>query len=160
MSTNPYIASGLSAKRYHMAEDFRAAMRGVLSDEQIDAAVHTMLTTTTTYPAKGNVVSMAFYLQFQVSVLAGQTFEGKGGGISPPGASALYGEIFTNDLELLYRHTAGMQFHVASSYATVNFFDRHSNLLGSFCSSSVSMVQGTGGGYGKWKQPGSSTRFS
>lgn len=153
MSPDSNFAKTQAVDRYRIAEDFRTAMNGILADEQISAAMHTMLTTTTSYPAKGNVVSMIFYLQFQVIISGGRTFEGKGGGISWPGAGALFGELFTSNLERLYQHTVSMQFHVTPAYANLNFFDTQSNLLGNFYSGSIAMVQGVGGGYGKWEQP-------
>ncbi|KAA9333501.1 VapA/VapB family virulence-associated protein [Hymenobacter busanensis] len=145
------MARSSSINKEQVAEDFRAAMEGVLEPEDLNAAVHTILTTTKHYPAKGNVVSLAFYMQFQVYIDGGKTFNGKGGALSSPGAGALYGAVYTSDLDRLYRDTTSIQFNVAEEYTNINFFDRFSNLLGSFHSGSVSTVNGIGGGTGSWQ---------
>lgn len=125
-------------------------MQGVLEPSVLDSAVQTLVATTNSYPAKGSVASFAFYLQFQVTVTGGKTFDGKAGGLSTPGGGALFGDVYTDDINRLYANTVSFQFNATPVYTNLNFFDSHSNFLGSFQSGSVSTVLGTGGGTGSW----------
>jgi hypothetical protein len=130
--------------------DLRANLQGALQPAAIDSAVESLVATTTSYPAKGSVASMVFYLQFQVAVTGGKTFNGKAGGISSPGGGALFGDIYTDDINRLYSSTVSFQFNATPVYTNLNFFDAQHNFLGSFQSGSVSTVLGTGGGTGSW----------
>lgn len=134
-----------------IAHDFQNAMQGKLDDKTISSVKNQILTATTAYPANGSVASFIFYLQFQVTIKnGGKTFNGKGGGISSPGGGALYGDVYTDNINLLYSNTVSMQFNCAFAYTSILFFDKNSNLLGSFQSGSVSTVAGIGGGSGSW----------
>ena len=134
-----------------VAHDFQTAMTGKLDDATISSVKKQILSASTAYPANGSVASMIFYLQFQVTVKnGGKTFNGKGGGISSPGGGALFGDVYTDDINRLYANTVSMQFNCAFAYTSILFFDKSSNLLGSFQSGSVSTVAGVGGGSGSW----------
>ncbi|WP_281240126.1 VapA/VapB family virulence-associated protein [Flavobacterium praedii] len=133
-----------------IAHDFHVAMDGKLDNELIYAAKDQIFTTTASYPAKGSSVSMIFYLQFQVSIDNGKTFNGKAGGISTPGGGALFGDIYTDDINRLYSNTVSFQFTSTPVYLSLIFFDNHSNVLGTFQCGSVSTVTGIGGGTGSW----------
>jgi hypothetical protein len=110
------------------------------------------------YPAKANVISAIFYLRFQIETTADRkygnpikTFTGNAGGISSPGGGALFGTVFTKDIELLYAETRSFQFNASPVMLNVNFFGKGSKFLGNFMSGGVSTVGGTGGGSGHWK---------
>ena len=133
-----------------LGEDLRASLQGVLEPSAVDSAVQSLVATSTKYSANGSVASMIFYLRYRVDVSSGKTFEGQAGGISSPGGGALYGDIYTDDINRLYRDTVSFQFNATPVYTNLNFFDSHSNFLGSFQSGSVSTVLGTGGGKGSW----------
>lgn len=141
-----------------IANEFKTAMSGKLDPKQIETAHnHLMSDSTSCYYATGSVVSMIFYLQFQIQINdtnAGSynyyTFNGQGGGISSPGGGALIGDIYTDNLDALIKNTCCMEFNCAFAYTSVVFFDRSSNCLGSYQSGSVSTVAGIGGGSGKW----------
>jgi len=133
-----------------IAHDFHVSMHGKLADKQIEAVKKTLLSTTNAYHATGSVVSMIFYLQFQVNIDNGKSFNGKAGGISSPGGGALIGDVYTDDLERLYRDTVSFEFNCTPVYTSLIFFDSHSNCLGSYQSGSISTVAGVGGGSGKW----------
>lgn len=69
-----------------------------------------------------------------------------------PGAQALIGDLYTSDLERLYRDTDSFQFTVTPVYTSVLFFDKSSRLLGHFQAGAVSTpTGGIGGGEGSWK---------
>lgn len=151
MSNENGVGTSPQVNREIIAHDFQAAMNGKLDDKTISSVKKQILSATTSYPANGSVASMIFYLQFQVIITnGGKTFNGKGGGISSPGGGALFGDVYTDDINRLYSDTVSMQFNCAFAYTSVLFFDKNSNLLGSFQSGSVSTVAGVGGGSGSW----------
>lgn len=102
-----------------------------------------------TFGGSGSVLSVIFYLKFQLSV-EGKSFNGSGGGVSSPGGGALMGTVFTDDLEKLFNETQNFQFNCTPVYTSLLFFDNKSNLLGHFQGGSVSTVLGVGGGSGSW----------
>lgn len=133
-----------------LAKNLKNSLQGVLEKDKLEATESAFLSTQTAYPANGSVASFIFYFVFQVTVKSGKQFNGKGGGISTPGGGALFGDVYTDDIERLYRDTVSFQFNCTPVYTNLNFFDKHSNFLGSFQSGSVSTVTGTGGGNGSW----------
>ncbi|HEY0603384.1 MAG TPA: VapA/VapB family virulence-associated protein [Herpetosiphonaceae bacterium] len=133
-----------------VAHDFLVAMHGKLEQEKIDAAVTALKATTAKYAATGSVASLIFYLKFQVSIKGGKTFNGNAGGASSPGGGALFGDVYTDDLDRLYRDTVSFEFNATPVYLSILFFDGNSNLLGHFQSGAVSTVLGIGGGKGEW----------
>jgi hypothetical protein len=133
-----------------IAEDFRAAMQGKLDDDKIAAAVAAIETTTGRYPATGSVASLIFYLKVQVNITGGKTFNGEAGGLFSPGGGFLAGDVYTDDVNRLYRDTVSFAFEGTPVYLSVQFFDAHSNLLGHLQAGAVSIVIGIGGGSGRW----------
>lgn len=133
-----------------VAHDFLVAMHGKLEQEKIDAATAALKATTTKYAATGSVASLIFYLKFQVSIKGGKTFDGNAGGASSPGGGALFGDVYTDDLDRLYRDTVSFEFNATPVYLSILFFDGNSNLLGHFQSGAISTVLGIGGGKGEW----------
>lgn len=133
-----------------VAHDFLVAMHGKLEQEKIDAAVTSLKATTAKYAATGSVASLIFYLKFQVSIKGGKTFDGNAGGASSPGGGALFGDVYTDDLDRLYRDTVSFEFNATPVYLSILFFDGNSNLLGHFQSGAISTVLGIGGGKGEW----------
>lgn len=140
----------IAVSKETIANDLQTALQGTLEPAAVDKAVNQLLTTTNSYPATGSVASMIFYLKFRVDVTNGKSFDGNAGGVSSPGGGALYGDIYTDDINRLYSDTVSFQFNATPVYTNLNFFDSHSNFLGSFQSGSVSTVLGTGGGKGSW----------
>ncbi len=132
-----------------IAHDFRTALTGKMPQAQLDAAV-TKLTTDTAYAATGSVASLIFYLQFQVNVSGGKSFNGKAGGVSTPGGGALIGTVYTDDINALYANTVSFEFQGTPVYLSILFFDGNSNLLGHFQAGAISTVTGVGGGSGSW----------
>lgn len=133
-----------------IAHDFHVAAEGKMDNQAISSVKKGIVAATSSYGANGSVASMIFYLKFQVSVKGGKTFNGNAGGISSPGGGALFGDVYTDDINRLYANTVSFQFNCTPVYTSLLFFDKHSNLLGHFQSGSVSTVLGTGGGSGSW----------
>ncbi|MFC8799485.1 VapA/VapB family virulence-associated protein [Streptomyces griseoincarnatus] len=137
--------------RQAVADGFVRHAHGKLAQDKVDAAAAALLEADTSYPANGSVASFMFYLQFQVTIKnGGKTFNGKAGGLTTPGGGALYGDVYTDDLNRLYSATQSFEFQATSVYTSLLFFDGSSNLLGHFQAGSVSTVNGFGGGSGSW----------
>ena len=136
-----------------IARDFSKSMEGKLEGAKIESAVKALAATTSKFPANGSVASFIFYLEFQVKITSpgGKTFNGKAGGLTSPGGGALFGDVYTDDINRMYENTKSFQFNCTPVYTSLLFFDGQSNLLGHFQSGSVSTVLGVGGGTGSWK---------
>jgi len=135
-----------------VGHDFRSAMHGKMPENDIDNVVASLANTaaTTAYPANGSVASLIFYMKLQVSVKGGKTFNGHAGSLGTPGGGALFGDVYTNDINRLYRDTVSFEFQGTPVYLSILFFDGNSRLLGHFQSGAVSTVIGAGGGSGSW----------
>ncbi|MEO5928291.1 MAG: VapA/VapB family virulence-associated protein [Candidatus Kapaibacterium sp.] len=134
-----------------IATDFATTMQGKLDSETINNVVTSLKTTAQAYPANGSVASFIFYLKFQVSVKnGGKTFNGDAGGLTTPGGGALFGDVYTDDINRLYKDTTAFEFQGTPVYLSILFFDKNSNLLGHFQAGAISTVIGVGGGSGKW----------
>ncbi|MEH1905990.1 MAG: VapA/VapB family virulence-associated protein [Nostoc sp.] len=144
------MSSTSTVNKEIIAHDFLVSVHDKLDKDKIDAAVKSISATTSKYFAEGSVTSYAFYLKFEVNIDNGKSFDGKAGGLSSPGVGALFGDIYTDDLNRLYANTVSFQFNATLVYLNINFFDKHSNFLGHFQSGGISTVLGTGGGSGSW----------
>ena len=109
-----------------------------------------MKSASTAYPAHGSVASLVFYLKVQVVINDGKTFDGDAWGLAFPGGGALFGDVYTDDLNALYSNTVSFAITATPVYTAVYFFDGGSSLLGHFQAGSVSTVGGSGGGKGSW----------
>lgn len=134
-----------------IANDFRNAMHDKLEPGQIEEAIQALIVNRKAYPVTGSVASRIFYLQFQLDVADGMTFDGDAGGAASPGGDALSGRLYTEDLERLYRDTVSFEYQSMPIYLSILFFDRNNTLLGHFMSGAVSIVTDIGGGKGSWR---------
>ncbi|AMD01606.1 VapA/VapB family virulence-associated protein [Halomonas chromatireducens] len=133
-----------------IAHDFRVAMHGKLEPEKIYDVTKTLVASRKSYPAKGSLASLIFYLKFQLNITDGKSFDGHAGSASSPGGGTFFGHVYTDDLERLYRDTVSFEFQATPVYLSILYFDSHSKLLGHFQTGAVSIVTGVGGGKGKW----------
>ena len=137
-----------------IAQDFYNNFKGKLEDEQLDQVVQEIKCTENKYHTQGSLICAVFYFRVTVGGYddVKKQFTGNGGGGGLPGAQALIGELYTSDLERLYRDTDSFQFTVTPVYTSVLFFDKSSRLLGHFQAGAVSTpTGGIGGGKGSWK---------
>ena len=133
------------------AVDFEAVMHGKMTAEKMTEVTTAMKAAAAAkYPATGSIASLLFYFKIQVQIKGGKTFDGQAGGIGFPGGGALFGDVYTEDLDRLYRDTHSFQWLGTAVYFTVNYFDSNSNFLGTFQAGAVSIAVGTGGGTGRW----------
>ncbi len=133
-----------------IAEGFKASLEGKMPADQLQSVTTAISTAATGYAANGSIASLLFYMQVQVVIKGGKTFDGKAGGIGFPGGGALFGTVYTDDINRLYANTKSFAFQATPVYFAVEFFDGNSNYLGTFQSGAVSIVTGTGGGSGHW----------
>lgn len=147
--------------RTQIAEDFGKLFEGKLPPEAIRSAVALIsqapkgalaLSSTSSYPANGSIASAVIWMKCQCVITSpgGKTFNGSSWGISFPGGGALFGDVYTSDLDALYANTKSFALAATPVYTSFTFFDGSSNALGSFQAGSVSTVSGTGGGSGSW----------
>ena len=140
-----------------LANDFKSMHGDTLPKEVIDKvvdAIHNQplsAAATSSYGANGSLASLVIYMKAQCNVDNGKTFDGDSWGIAFPGGGALFGDVYTDDIDGLYANTHSFAFTATPVYTAFYFFDKHSNPLGSFQAGSVSTVGGTGGGKGHWK---------
>ncbi len=147
--TRRYVAcaAGL-ALSFSLAGVASSANAAVVSSDSASPTA----TASASYPASGYITSAVFYTHLQVDAKdgSGKKFVGDGGGLFTPGAGALIGDIYTDDLARLYSSTVSFEVNATPVYTNINFFDANSNLLGSLHTGSVSTVAGVGGGTGSW----------
>ena len=134
----------MNEKAQLIAKDFAEKMAGHLPDDKIKAAVDKINTTTTSYPAQLELLSSR---SFYVIITGGKRFDGN---VGPAGGGAGWGDVYTDDIERLYRDTVGFQITVALVYASVVFFDGNSNYLGNFQGGGMATGGFRGGGSGGW----------
>ena len=147
------MSATLAVKPEIIAHDFRTAMHAKLSEADIHKVVSALTNSVTqaSYPATGSVASLIFYMKFQVQIKnGGKTFNGHAGSIGSPGGGALIGDVYTDDINRLYRDTVSFEFQATPVYLSILYFDGSSNLLGHFQAGAVSTVGGVGGGSGSW----------
>jgi len=133
-----------------IAQEFASHAAGKLEQPQISAVTTALKQQTSSYSANGSVASFIFYLQFDVTVKGGKTFKGQAGGVSSPGGGALFGDVYTDNLQKLYSDTHSFEFQSTPVYLSILFFDKNHKLLGHFQCGAVSTVAGIGGGKGSW----------
>lgn len=105
--------------------------------------------TNNSYHATGSITSLLFYFELEVNC-DGDVFKGTAYGFGTPGAGALFGDIYTNDINKLYSETESFNFVATNVYTTIIFHSRNNEVLGTLQTGAVSTVDGTGGGKGTW----------
>ena len=138
-----------------IAQDFYNNFKGKLEDEQLDQVVQEIKCTENKYHTQGSLICAVFYFRVTVGGYGDvkKQFTGNGGGGGLPGAQALIGDLYTSDLERLYRDTDSFQFTVTPVYTSVLFFDKSSRLLGHYQAGAVSTpTGGIGGGKRGWEK--------
>src|SRR5262245_20237700 len=117
-------------------------MKGKMEAAQVDDVARTLMATTKSYPATGEAGSFVFYMRFNVSIKTqkGKTFTGNAGGLASLGVGEFFGDVYTDDLDRLYRETRSFEFQGMPVYMSLLFFDKRSKLLGHFQSGAVSFV--------------------
>jgi hypothetical protein len=130
--------------------DYKKAHKGKLSDAQIEEGVKSLsgamnaaqqAAAQAKYGAKATIVTTFGWVRVTVEVNGGKSCEGNGGGVFGLGGGVFGGDVYTDDLQRLYKDSVSFQVNlVGMVYLNINFFDGNSNLLGSF----------QGGGFSPW----------
>lgn len=107
------------------------------------------------YPVTGSIIGGLVYSRVELSLKSpdGKThnFIGNAGGLFTAGAGALFGDLYTSDLDAVLKNTASISIIATPVYVNINFFDSHSTLLGNLHVGATSTVVGAGGGTGNWQ---------
>lgn len=133
-----------------IAQDFVARHTESLGAEKANAVANSIKAAETKYPAKGTILGVLFYTRITVNIDGGKGCVCNGGGFSGIGGGALFGDVYTDDINRLYRDTVSFEFNAAAAYTSVIFFDKDSNRLGHYQSGSLSTIIGIGGGSCSW----------
>ncbi len=133
-----------------VVEGFRDHMTGKLEPAHIENGVVALKTATTAYSATGSFASLLFYVKLRVQVTGGKSFDGSAWGVTFPGGNALFGDVYTDDIDRLYRDTTTFAFQATPVYTAVEFFDSDGTLLGHFQAGGIGTSTGAGGGSGSW----------
>jgi hypothetical protein len=141
--------------RAQMAKDFRSMFAGQLAPELIDRTADYVTAmpaaAAAAYAANGAIASLIFWARCTCDVNGGKSFTGDAFGAAGLGGGALFGTVYTDDINRLYADTDNFALTATPVYTAFYFFDKDSNPLGSFQAGSVSTVVATGGGKGHWK---------
>jgi hypothetical protein len=140
----------LTIDKNKSAADLKELLQGKIDDRKLDEAVALVAKEVTAYPATGAIASFGLYIRVTVNIKDGKHFTGDSGGLTTPGGGALFGDVYTSDINALYNNTVSFAFVVTPVYASVYFFDSSHNLLGNFQAGAVGISTGSGGGTGSW----------
>jgi hypothetical protein len=99
----------------------------------------------TKYPATGSVASLVFGLKIACQITNGKQFQKWIWGAAIPGGGALFGDVYTNDLNSLYNNVASVAATFTSVYTAFYWYDANGFLLGEFQAGSISTVSGAAG---------------
>ena len=94
--------------RVRIAEDFGTMFIGKVPESALAAtmeSIATMPKAETAYPANGAIASILFWLHCRCNIDGGKIFEGDAFGLAVPGGSALFGDVYTDNLARLYSQT-------------------------------------------------------
>jgi Rhodococcus equi virulence-associated protein len=133
-----------------ISKDVSSLLQGKVQQSSIDSSVQVLASSNTAYGANGSIASLIFYMKCQCTINGGKTFNGSAWGVSFPGGGALFGDVYTSDINALYANTVSFTLVCTPVYTTFIFNDVNGNALGSFQAGSISTVSGTGGGSGSW----------
>jgi hypothetical protein len=98
-----------------VANDLREVLQGKVADDKLEAAVAKVQAADTSYAAHGAVASLIFWVKVQVVIDDGKTFDGEAWGIAFPGGGALFGDVYTDDLNAFFRPDRSPRWRGASA---------------------------------------------
>jgi hypothetical protein len=141
-------------RRVQIAQDYRKLFAGTLDEEFVNKTAEAIeaapLAAAAVYPANGAIASMIFWLRCRCNIDNGKSFVGDAFGIAVPGGSALFGDVYTDDLNKLYSATEKFTLIAAIAYTTFIFHDGNGTVLGSFQAGALGTTTGTAYGSGSW----------
>lgn len=142
-----------------LINDFRNMYAEKLPAEVTKETIAAINRQSNSYYATGKIASMVFYTKVSVEVKKPDdgsyrqgAFIGDAGGIALLGGGGLWGDVYTDNLERLYRDTVSFAFTATPVYTAVYFYNSESELLGHYQAGALSILNtGAGGGPGHWR---------
>jgi hypothetical protein len=128
-----------------ISNDFYYDMNGKMDQGLIQLAKNIILGRTTSYSAE-----VSFDGNFEVNIDNGKSFYATDLYSLVFGGGVFFGDVYTDDLNRLYRDTVSFEFKNTAIYLSLIFFDRNSNHLGTFQCGAFSSVSCVGVGLGTW----------
>ena len=136
-------------------------LRGKIDDGEVDKTVglvksmgtaNAVAADDSTTSVTGTVICAIFYWRITLDTPDGHHFVGNAGGLGSMGGGGLQGGYLKGvpDLPTLYAKAVSFQFNCAAVGLNVNFFDKDSNLVGTYVGGGLGICLGTGGGSGSW----------
>ena len=134
-----------------IAQEFKELVKGKMEQGLIDEAVESLFGTATAYPATLNIVELVLRLKFQIHITepTGKTFNGDAFEAATPGAGVVPGQVFTPNLNKLYRDTEAFVWSATPVFTGLYFMTSNGGLLGHAQFGST-VVLGGGAGKGHW----------
>lgn len=134
-----------------IAIDFENKYRGKMDDNEIKETTSKILKSKNSYSATGSIAGGIVYVDVSVSLKDTKgEFKGHDWGPFSPGAGALFGDVYTDDLDALLKDTITNEVNAIAVYTSILFFGPNRKFLGHFQSGGVSTILGFGSGSGKW----------
>lgn len=157
MNTETAMSNFVEFDEVAIANEYRKTMGNNLTHPQIEEGLKSLndvlrvntkrsAGTVQRYQAHASLVAIIFWARIHVTVVGGKSVIGDGGGVYTPGGGGIWGNLYTSDIERLYRDSYSYQMSATAFYMGINFFDGNSNYLGSFHGGGLGIVTGTGGG--------------
>jgi hypothetical protein len=146
--------SGLNEEKIYVKEliahSTQKALQSSMNSEQIASVIEGLMGWDNKLPGSAQILSFAFYFRIYVTITNGKKYTGDAGGLGTGGAGFLWGDIYYNDLNVLYNQTASFMTGSVGPYFFVHFFSDDSKLTGTFQSGGVADTIFVGGGTGHW----------
>src|SRR5271165_6963874 len=106
--------------------DYRRAHKGTLTDAQIEEGAKSLsealkaaakqTAAQTKYAANATIATTFAWVHIGVTVSGGKSCIGDGGGVFGLGGGGFWGDVYTDDIERLYRDTVSFQVNLAVFY--------------------------------------------
>lgn len=130
--------------------DLEKRYAGIYTPDQLSDAKKAIRGFDKKYPATGNIEGGIVYARLNVEVKGGQKCGSDVWGAFTPGAGALIGDIYTSDIDTLYRDTVSCEVNATPLYVNVNFINAKTQIIGSFQAGGISTIVGVGAGKCIW----------
>ncbi|VTR93284.1 Virulence-associated family protein OS=Lacinutrix sp. (strain 5H-3-7-4) GN=Lacal_1267 PE=4 SV=1: R_equi_Vir [Gemmata massiliana] len=143
------MSASVSPNAVAVASELSTALKGKLEQPKLDALIEGLKAPAATYTAIGTTINVIFYIHVACGITSGRGFNGNAGGFAAPPGGTGGGQVYTNDIDRLYRDTVAFSFVAAVAYLGIQFFDKDHNLLGHYEGGGL-YTPATGGGSGSF----------
>jgi hypothetical protein len=143
------MSTAVSPNAGAVAKELAGALQGKLPQDKLDATLAALKAPATTYPCIATIICLIFYMRVAIAITGGKSFSGNAGGICLPPGGTGGGQVYTNDINKLYKDTVSFALVTAAAYLHVTFYDKDSNILGT-AECGGAYTAGATGGTGSW----------